>query len=69
MRDDGVVILAISDTPVNFHTFARFFRDRAETPNALFLDGSVSKLYAPSLGREDAGRPMGPILGVVEPSG
>jgi uncharacterized protein YigE (DUF2233 family) len=62
-------VLAISDKPVTFHHFARFFRDRAGTPDALYLDGSISQLYAPGLGRRDAGRPMGPILGVAEPAG
>ena len=37
------------------------------TPNALYLDGSVSRLYAPALGRHDIGFPMGPILGVAAP--
>ncbi|MDF0601811.1 phosphodiester glycosidase family protein [Psychromarinibacter sp. C21-152] len=63
------VILAISDEPVNFHHFARFFRDVAETPDALFLDGDVSRLYAPGIDRFDMGFPVGPILGTVEPDG
>ncbi len=63
------VVLAISDAPVTFHHFARFFRDRAGTPDALYLDGSISQLYAPGLGRRDGGRPMGPILGITEPAG
>lgn len=66
MADGRTVQFAISDAPVNFHTFGRLFRDRLKTPNALFLDGTVSKLYAPQLGRNDAGLPMGPIVGVVE---
>jgi uncharacterized protein YigE (DUF2233 family) len=60
------VILAISDTRVNFHHFARFFRDALGVANALYLDGRVSKLYAPELGRTDVGTPMGPILGTVK---
>lgn len=69
IRKDGrEAVLAISDQPVNFHRFARFFRDAMETPNALFLDGNVSRLYAPALGRSDPGFPMGPILGTVEPA-
>jgi uncharacterized protein YigE (DUF2233 family) len=31
----------------------------------LYLDGTISSLYAPSLKREDAGSDMGPILGVA----
>ena len=63
------LVLAISDEPVNFHLFARFFRDHAGTPNALYLDGNVSRLYAPQLDRVDGGRPMGPVLGTVVPAG
>ncbi|SFP90325.1 phosphodiester glycosidase family protein [Tranquillimonas alkanivorans] len=66
--DGREAVLAISDVPVNFHHFARFFRDHAGTPDALFLDGSVSKLHAPALGRSDVGRMMGPILGTVQPA-
>ena len=59
--------MVISETPVNFHQFGRLFRDLLETPQALYLDGSVSRLWAPGIGRRDVGRPLGPILGVVRP--
>ena len=59
----------ISNAEVNFYTFARFFRDALALPNALYFDGSISRLYAPQLGRHDGGFPMGPILGVVRPRG
>ena len=65
VTEDGRIVVAISDQPVNFHRFARLFRDVFETPDALFLDGKVSRLYAPMIGRHDFGLPMGPILGVV----
>ena len=64
---DGTVLLAISDRPVTFHEFGRLFRDVLDAPDALYLDGSVSRLWAPEMGRRDAGRPLGPILGVVRP--
>ncbi len=67
--DGGTAVLAISDQPVSFHHFARFFRDVAGTPDALYLDGNVSRLYAPPLDRRDTGAPMGPILGTVLPAG
>ena len=63
---DGTLIAAISNQPVNFHRFARLFRDVLKTPNALFMDGNISRLYGPGLKRHDIGFPMGPILGVVE---
>lgn len=65
IRSDGTMVAAISDRRVNFHQFARLFRDVLKTPNALFLDGSISRLYAPELDRHDIGLPMGPILGVT----
>lgn len=62
---DGRLVAAISNERVNFHHFARLFRDQLGTPNALFLDGTISRLYAPELGRHDLGFPMGPMLGVL----
>lgn len=65
---EGRLIAAISDEPVNFHRFGRLFRDVLKTPNALYLDGKVSRLYVPAQGRHDIGFPMGPILGVAHPA-
>lgn len=66
VTEAGRIVAAISDQPVNFHRFARLFRDVFKTPDALFLDGKVSRLYAPMIGRHDFGLPMGPILGVLK---
>lgn len=68
VTDDGEVVFAISDGFVNFWDFGRLFRDRLGTDNALFLDGSMSSLYAPAMGREDRRRPMGPIIAAYEGS-
>jgi uncharacterized protein YigE (DUF2233 family) len=65
--DGQRAFFAISGEPVNFHDFALLFRDGLGAPNALFLDGSISRLYAPELGRDDFGFPMGPIVGMVAP--
>jgi uncharacterized protein YigE (DUF2233 family) len=62
---DGEVALAISLEPVRFHDFATLFRDALGCPNALFLDGSISSLYAPALNRYDNTHPMGPIIAVT----
>jgi len=62
---EGEVIFALADSPVNFYDFASYFRDVLKTPNALYLDGTISRLYAPELGRNDPGAAMGPIVGVV----
>lgn len=61
----GEVVFVLADDPVNFHTFGRFFLEELETPNALYLDGTISRIYASDLGRNDPGVPMGPIVGVV----
>jgi uncharacterized protein YigE (DUF2233 family) len=50
---------------VNFHQFARFFRDHLGVPDALYFDGRVSRLNAPAIGRSDFGLPIGPIIGTV----
>ena len=65
--DGRMAIFVISDDPVNFDTFGRFFRDVLKTPDALFLDGSISRLYAPQINRADFGfAPLGPMVAVVE---
>lgn len=67
--DGRTAWFAISDRVVNFDTFARFFRDGLGAPNALYFDGSVSRLYAPELGRSGAGFQIGPMVGLVVPQG
>ncbi|QFT58549.1 hypothetical protein FIU94_06875 [Sulfitobacter sp. THAF37] len=65
--DGKRAIFVISDNTVNFHEFGSFFRDGLGIDNALYLDGNVSRLRAPALGRDDAGfTTIGPIVGVVE---
>jgi uncharacterized protein YigE (DUF2233 family) len=66
-EDGSRVVFVITDQAVTFHEFGRIFRDDLGLPQALFFDGSVSRLHAPQLGRSDFGRWMGPIVGVVEP--
>jgi uncharacterized protein YigE (DUF2233 family) len=63
---DGTAWFAISDDPVNFHEFARLFRDQLHCPDALYFDGNVSSLYAPHLNRHDRHAVMGPILALVD---
>lgn len=65
--DGRRAVLAISDQPVNFDTFGRLYRDALGLPDALYLDGKISRLYAPALGRADFGFAMGPIIGLVVP--
>ncbi|WP_373355376.1 phosphodiester glycosidase family protein [Pseudoroseicyclus sp. CXY001] len=58
-------VFVISDEPVTFWEFGSFFRDFLGIDQALFLDGNVSRLHAPDFGRSDAGRAMGPIVGLL----
>jgi uncharacterized protein YigE (DUF2233 family) len=60
------VIFAISDGPVTLNEFALLFRDRLNCPNALFLDGTISKFYIPDE-TKDAGENFSGILAVTAP--
>lgn len=65
--DGRRAVFVISNNAVTFHEFGSLFRDTLRLDEALFLDGSVSRLWAPDHGRRDTGRRMGPIVGVVAP--
>ena len=45
VKTSSEVIFAVSETPVNFHTFGRLFRDELGCRDALYLDGSISQIY------------------------
>lgn len=65
----GSVRFAISDDAVNFHDFARLFREHLRCPNALFLDGgNGAGIHEPNLGRSDISwhGGFGPVFGLVE---
>jgi uncharacterized protein YigE (DUF2233 family) len=59
------LVFAISEDSVNFHSFARLFRDYLGCPNALFLDGSISSLHAAELARSDGFFDVGPIVALA----
>jgi uncharacterized protein YigE (DUF2233 family) len=59
-------LFVITERPVTLHEFASFFRDDLHCREALYLDGAVSSLYAPRLGRNDHWSELGPLFGVVE---
>jgi uncharacterized protein YigE (DUF2233 family) len=56
----------ISQRPVSLYEFASFLRDELQCQDALYLDGSVSSLYSPALGRNDRLHALGPMLGVTK---
>ncbi|HEY4090159.1 MAG TPA: phosphodiester glycosidase family protein [Luteibacter sp.] len=44
------VVFVVSRAPVNFHSFARLFRDALGCRDALFLDGTISQAWTPTNG-------------------
>ena len=62
---DGSALFAISDAPVSLGRFARLFRDALGCRNALYFDGSVSRLWNPVAERRDEGARIGPIVYVL----
>jgi uncharacterized protein YigE (DUF2233 family) len=62
---DGNVLLCMSKEKVNFYDFAQYFKSKG-CKNALYLDGYVSRTYAPSEKWEDTGGNFGVIIGVIK---
>ena len=63
---DGNIWFAISNDRVNFYDFATVFKERLGSPEALYLDGSISGFYLPEFDRNDFGTGFCGILAVVE---
>jgi uncharacterized protein YigE (DUF2233 family) len=67
-RDPNSLVFAVSESEVSFGEFARLFRDKLRSKNALFLDGgSATSFYSPAMGRNSNFLPLGPIIGVYGP--
>ncbi len=62
----GEVALVISEDAMTFREFASYFLQELGCREALYLDGSISSLYAPALKRADSRAPLGPMLAVTE---
>lgn len=58
-------VFVITAAAVTFHEFAGYFLEHLHCTEALYLDGSISSLYAPQLARADDWFRLGPIIGVV----
>ena len=50
---------------MTFYELATLFRDKLGCPDALYLDGTVSSLYAPELRRNDFRTDLGPMIAVT----
>lgn len=64
VRGGRTVVLVISRDDVNLWTLGALFRDALECPDALYLDGVISALWAADSGR-DADLEKGPFAGVI----
>lgn len=62
---DGSVLLCMSKEKVNFYDFAQYFKSKG-CKNALYLDGYVSRTYAPSQKWEDKEGNFGVMIGVIK---
>ncbi|AON53988.1 lipoprotein signal peptide protein [Herbaspirillum seropedicae] len=63
----GVVTLAIARNPISFFDFATFLRDELKCSDALYLDGSISRMY-PTL-EANMGPAFGAMIAVVKAHG
>ncbi len=61
-----LLVFAISRQEVNFYDFAQLFRDRLKCNNALYLDGVISKMYVPQIGRNELNGQLGPMIAVFK---
>jgi uncharacterized protein YigE (DUF2233 family) len=66
--ESGAAVFVISRTQVTFHELSQVYFELGKF-SALYLDGNVSSLYAPKLGRRDLGRGLGPVVVLTEPAG
>jgi len=66
LRGPRELVFAISRELVNFHDFATLFRDTLGCSNALYLDGSISDMYLPALGRYWSWQRFGGLISVTE---
>jgi hypothetical protein len=64
VRDGRRVVLVISRDEVTLWSLAALFRDELRCPDALYLDGVISALWADGAGRE-ADLKKGPFAGVI----
>jgi uncharacterized protein YigE (DUF2233 family) len=70
VRADGTVVFAIADDGVTLREFATAFRDDLRTPDALYLDGNISRLYTgPGSAIPRQGPDFAAMFAVTEPVG
>lgn len=62
---NGNVLFSMSAQPINFYQFAKFYQDHG-CKEALYLDGFVSRFYAPSQNFIQTDGEFGVMIGVVD---
>ena len=60
------VVFAITEGRTNFFSFASFFQDYFNCPNALFLDGTISLMYLKEGRVNNLGGAFGPVISISE---
>ena len=65
IRKDGTLVFAISQQPVTFYDFARIFLFYG-CQNALYLDGAISEMYLPEIGRYQGTNKFALLIAVTE---
>ena len=60
----GMMVLAIARNPISFYDFAVFLRDELRCRDALYLDGSISRMY-PTL-EANIGPAFGAMIAVLK---
>lgn len=60
------LIFSISTIPVSFAEMATHFKTTLQCQNALYLDGTISKVYWPEQGYHMQGAQFGPMIGVTK---
>lgn len=61
---DGKIVFVMSKDEVNLFEFALLFRDGFKCKEALYLDGTISRIYAPQINRRDHGGNFAGIIAI-----
>ena len=64
--DKEHLIFVISRKAISLYEFASLFKDHLQCKQALYLDGAISKIYAPSLKRYEIKGNFGAMIAVIQ---
>lgn len=66
VKDPSHIVVALSEEPVNFDDFARLFRDRLACKDALYLDGTISRIQGKSDPAQETPFPFVAMIGIFK---